>query len=375
MQNLPKSKSRKPVSLVTGVAGFIGSHVAAELITRGHEVLGLDNLATGFMENVPLGSKFIAGSIVDPELVSNIFQKHRIDFVFHLAAYAAEGFSHFVRGHIYRHNILGSANLINAAAQSGRVRCFVFTSSAAVYGGQPGPWSEESVPRPIDPYGISKHAIELDLQCAFAMFGLPSIIFRPHNVYGPGQNLCDPHRNVIGIFVKGILEGRSLPIFGDGSQTRAFTYIADVAPVIAGAVDNATLYNGVFNIGSDRPYPILELARKVGRAMDVKPYLTFLPARREATHTHCSHERLQNLLPDLPRPVELDGGLKEMVAWAKRVGLRHLPPPPPIEVAAHLPKYWRAAAAVTSVNPARKISAIHCSTEDKPPSLRRVRIS
>jgi UDP-glucose 4-epimerase len=262
-----------------------------------------------------------------------------------------------VRSHTYHHNVLGSAHLINAAAQSGTVRCFVFTSSVAVYGDQPGPWSEDTAPNPLDPYGISKHAIELDLRSAFAMFGLPYIIFRPHNVYGEGQNLADPHRNVIGIFMRHILEGKELPIFGDGSQTRAFTYIADIAPSIAASVDHPNLCNGVFNIGSDRSCAVLDLARKVGEAMGVQPRLKFLPARPEAAQTYPVHARLRKHFGSFPPTVELEIGLRKMAAWARRIGVRHAPCSPPVEAGAHLPEYWRAAEA-PALDPAEEMNGV-----------------
>src|SRR5947207_10978733 len=154
--------------LVTGAAGFIGSHVAEQLLARGHEVVGLDDLSGGFADNVPKGAVFYEGSVLDTALVPRIFAEHRMTHVFHLAAYAAEGLSHFIRRFNYTNNVVGSMNLINAAVRH-EVECFVFTSSIAVYGALEPPMREEQAPRPEDPYGIAKYAVELDLAAAEKM--------------------------------------------------------------------------------------------------------------------------------------------------------------------------------------------------------------
>src|SRR5213078_1607498 len=178
-------------ALVTGGAGFIGAHVARHLLDSGHDVVVLDDLSGGFEANVPAGAAFADGSVTDAELVDDLFRTHEFAHVFHLAAYAAEGLSHFIRRFNYTNNLLGSVNLINTAVLKG-CDCFIFTSSIAVYGANQLPMTEETSPRPEDPYGISKFAVELDLQAAHDMFGLDFIVFRPHNVYGERQNISDP---------------------------------------------------------------------------------------------------------------------------------------------------------------------------------------
>jgi UDP-glucose 4-epimerase len=192
-------------SLVTGGAGFIGAHVTNELIEIGQNVIVLDDLSGGFKENVNPKANFIQGSITDYELIKNIFRENNIDYVFHLAAYAAEGLSHFIRKFNYENNLIGSINLINESIKS-KVKCFVFTSSIAVYGASQVPMTEETTPIPEDPYGIAKYAVEMDLRTAHEMFGLNYIIFRPHNVYGEFQNIGDRYRNVIGIFMKQLMQ-------------------------------------------------------------------------------------------------------------------------------------------------------------------------
>ena len=145
--------------------------------------------------------EFLKGSIRDPGFVATIWKDRKFDYVYHLAAYAAEGLSHFIRRYNYETNLVGSINLINQSV-IGEVKCFVFTSSIAVYGPGQTPMTEAMVPRPEDPYGISKYAVELDLEAAHKMFGLNYVVFRPHNVYGEHQNIADKYRNVIGIFMK-----------------------------------------------------------------------------------------------------------------------------------------------------------------------------
>ena len=185
-------------SLVTGGAGFIGSHVARHLLELEHQVIVLDDLSGGFKENIPKGAIFIEGSITDTQLIETIFTKYKFDYVYHLAAYAAEGLSHFIRKYNYENNLIGSINLINASVNHD-IKCFIFTSSIAVYGTQELPLKETQKPQPEDPYGIAKYAVEQDLENAHQLFGLDYIIFRPHNVYGSGQNIGDKYRNVIGL--------------------------------------------------------------------------------------------------------------------------------------------------------------------------------
>jgi UDP-glucose 4-epimerase len=335
--------------LVTGGAGFIGSHVAECLVKAGYRVVVLDDLSGGFVENVPAGAEFVKGSVQDAALVESLFAKEKFEYVFHLAAYAAEGLSHFIRNFNYSNNLVGSVNLVNAAVNAGSVKCFVFTSSIAVYGRNQTPMVEELVPQPEDPYGISKYAMELDLRAAREMFGLNYVIFRPHNVYGERQNIGDPYRNVIGIFMRQILTKQPLTIFGDGEQVRAFSYIDDVAPVIAASIERPETWNQVYNIGADKPWTVNELATAVCKAMG-KPAseIRHLDARNEVVTAYSSHEKVKRVFGDLVRNVPLDEGIGKMAKWA--LSLQDIPEPKRfshIEVLKNLPPSWAALGTTT----------------------------
>jgi UDP-glucose 4-epimerase len=327
--------------LLTGIAGFIGSHVGRHLVDMGYEVIGLDDLSGGFRDNAPKGAELIEGSVTDVALINELFAKHRFDYVFHLAAYAAEGLSHFIRRFNYENNLIGSINLINAAVNAGTVKLFVFTSSIAVYGRNQLPMTEDTVPLPEDPYGISKYAVEQDLHAAHEMFGLNYTIFRPHNVYGEGQNIGDPYRNVVGIFLNQIMQGKPLTVFGDGLQTRAFSYIDDVAKPIAAAIQRPAAVNEVFNVGADKPYTVLHLAQVVGKAMGLKAAVQHLPARNEVMHAYSAHAKVDKVFGDLLTHVDLEEGIARMSDWAKKVGPRQGKPFGKVEIEKNMPESWR----------------------------------
>ena len=325
--------------LVTGGGGFIGSHVAAALVARRHAVTVLDDLSGGYEQNVPAGATFVRGSVTDSGLIDRLFDAHRFEYVFHLAAYAAEGLSHFIRRFNYTNNVIGSVNVINAAVNTG-VKGLVFTSSIAVYGASPElPMTEATPAHPEDPYGVAKLAVEQDLAAARAMFGLDYMIFRPHNVYGPNQNIADRYRNVVGIFMNQILRNEPMTIFGDGTQTRAFSYIDDVAPLMAEAVDYPGAWNRVFNVGADQPCSLNDLAAAVAAALGVEPRVRHLPARAEVVHAYSSHEHVRSVFGERSQ-TSLTDGLRRMAAWVREHGARSSGRFEAIEVRKNLPPVW-----------------------------------
>ncbi len=327
--------------LVTGAAGFVGSHVCDHLVNNGYDVVAVDDLSGGFEDNVNSKALFVNGSINNVDLINGLFKEHQFTYVFHLAAYAAEGLSHFIRRFNYTNNLIGSINLINASINAGTVKCFVFTSSIAVYGKNQLPMKEESTPQPEDPYGISKFAVEQDLKSAHEMFDMNYIIFRPHNVYGERQNIGDPYRNVVGIFMNQIMQGKKLTIFGDGMQTRAFSHIDDVAPIIAKSIEIQEAYNEVFNIGADTPYTVKELATLVCDAFGVKEQIEALDARNEVVHAYSSHDKVHKFFGHMIKNITLKEGIDRMVEDAKAKGPRQGEKFKNIEVEKNMPPAWK----------------------------------
>ncbi len=326
------------VSLVTGGAGFIGSHVADELLKLGHQVVVLDDLSGGYADNVPPGAQFVKGSILDHELIDHLFGEHHFNYVYHLAAYAAEGLSHFIKRYNYENNLIGSINLINAAINFG-VKCFVFTSSIAVYGAGQAPMREDMTPVPEDPYGIAKLAVEGELRVSHEMFGLDYVIFRPHNVYGERQNIADRYRNVVGIFMNQLLKGEAMSIFGDGSQQRAFTHIRDVAPIIAASVNYPDAMCQVYNFGADTPYTVNELARSVAKAMGKECRVNHLEARNEVKIAFSDHSKAESVFGK-HQTTTLEEGIQTMAKWVTAHGARQSNIFGNIEITKGLPPSW-----------------------------------
>ncbi len=331
--------------LVTGGAGFLGAHLVRALLQdhrcQDFPVVVLDDLSGGFRENLPISGRveFREGSVTDHRLVEDLFRTYSFRFVFHLAAYAAEGLSHFIRRFNYTNNLLGSINLINSAVLH-RTQHFVFTSSIAVYGSAQVPMRESTVPQPEDPYGIAKLAVESDLRAAHEQFGLNYTIFRPHNVYGEFQNLGDRYRNVVGIFMNRILQGQPLPVFGDGLQQRAFSYVGDLMQPLISAPFVTASHNQIFNVGASEPASILQLAEVIGEEFGVNPRLEFLPARNEVKLAWADHTRSDEVF-GLAAPTSLRQGVHLMAEWARSVGARTSRFFGEIEIPRGLPPSWQ----------------------------------
>jgi len=328
----------KTAALVTGGAGFIGSHVVDELLKLGYKVVVLDDLSGGFKENVNKKAILVKGSVCDHNLVNRLFSKYKFEYVYHLAAYAAENLSNFIKRFNYTNNLIGSINLINASINYD-VKCFVFTSSIAVYGHNQTPMTEDLIPMPADSYGIAKYAVEQELKKCHKFFGLNFIIFRPHNVYGERQNMGDKYRNVLGIFMNQALEGKPMTVFGDGEQTRAFTYIGDIAPIIAKSPLEKKAYNQVFNIGADKPYTVNQIAEYVSKAMGIDKKIEHLDERHEVVHAFSKHDKLKSVFGEYSG-TDLKEGIRRMVDWAKKQGVKNSKKFEGIEVMKNMPSSW-----------------------------------
>ena len=333
-----------PKSLVTGGAGFMGSHLAEHLLRMGHDVVVLDDLSGGFSENVPSGAAFVEGSILDHALINRLFDRHEFDYVYHLAAYAAEGLSHFIKRFNYNNNLIGSVNLINASLNHS-VKRFVFTSSIAVYGAGQSPMSEDMIPVPEDSYGIAKLAVEQELRVSHEMFGLDYVVFRPHNVYGERQNIGDRYRNVVGIFMNQLLRGEPMTIFGDGTQERAFTHIDDVAPIIARSGELPAARNQVFNVGADLPYTVNELAEVVAHEMGCACKVNYLDPRNEVKIAFSDHSKAERAFGAREK-TSLREGIAKMAAWVREHGARESNVFEGVEVLKNMPRSWAKVAAV-----------------------------
>lgn len=323
--------------LVTGGAGFLGSWLVDELVNRGHNVISVDNLSGGFLRNVNKKCKFVRMDLrkeKTQEIVDGV------GVIYHLAAYAAEGQSVFSPIQINDINIT-PMNRLMVAAVNNNVEKFVFTSSMAVYGDQKPPFSEEMPRKPVDPYGCGKTYCERMLEIFGEVYNLRYTILRPYNVYGPGQNITDPYRNVLGIWMNRIMRGKPPIIYGDGEQTRAFSYIEDVTPAIA----NAGLYkkadNKIINVGSNEIVTINQACQIVLKAMNskLKPiYEEERPA--EVKHAYCTVEKSVKLL-DYKTSHTLEEGIKKMAEWAKKIGPQKPTYALPLEITRRVPKVWR----------------------------------
>lgn len=282
--------------LITGCAGLLGSHFSKYLLDNGVSVVGIDNLSGGYLDFVDPRLDFCEMDLNDVEFLDEIFESKNIDYVFHFAAYAAEGLSHWIRNFNYTNNVLSSVNLINCCVKYD-VKKIVFTSSMAVYGSQSPPFTEDMKPSPEDPYGIGKYAVEQDLKAAADHFGLRYSIVRPHNVIGVNQNIWDRYRNVIGIWIRKILDGEDITVFGDGMQTRAFSDIKYYMEPFYKLMSEGD--GEIFNIGADEEITILEAAkivRDIGKGYGYNSEVVHLEPRNEVKFAYCDQTKAKDIL-------------------------------------------------------------------------------
>jgi UDP-glucose 4-epimerase len=301
--------------LITGVAGLLGSQLA-DWIIKHHpeaEVIGIDNLSGGYRDHIHPRVHFYELDVSSPEL-EPIFLKHQLQYVYHFAAYAAEGLSPFIRKYNYQSNLVCTANVVNCCIQY-EVKRFVFTSSIAVYGHGQAPFQESDQPAPIDPYGIAKYACELDIQVAGEQHGLDWCILRPHNVYGPKQNIWDSYRNVLGIWMYQYLNDEPMVIFGDGEQSRAFSYIEDCLEPLWHAATSTDASQQIINLGGTKSYRINE-ACAIMREIVGKAAVSYQQARHEVKAAHPCSEKSKELLGYMDS-TPLEEGLQRMWAWAQ----------------------------------------------------------
>lgn len=295
--------------LVTGCAGLIGSNFCKWLGDKA-EIIGVDDLSGGV--DVPPNITFVQANLTEPEDQKRVAACFPVDYVFHFAAYAAEGLSPFIRQYNYKNNLVATAFLVSESIRH-NVKRFVFTSSMAVYGSSPTPFDESMRPNPVDPYGIAKWACELDLKVAADQHGLSYCILRPHNVYGPGQNVWDPYRNVLGIWMFQALSKKPMTIYGDGTQKRAFSYIDDMLPCIWQAAVNPKAHCETINIGSATETELNDAVQLVAHVTDHTEW-QYLESRHEVRDAWCTTQKSIDIL-GYQDTVGLEEGLKRMWAW------------------------------------------------------------
>jgi len=245
--------------LITGVAGLLGSRLSDWIIENKPEVqiVGIDDLSGGYIENVNSKVELWQMNLVNGN-ISECFERHQFDYVYHMAAYAAEGLSPFIRSYNYQNNLVATSRIINECIKHD-VKRLVFTSTMAVYGhGNGDIFDEKQVPCPVDPYGIAKYACEMDIKVAGEQHGLDWCIIRPHNVYGVKQNIWDKYRNVLGIWMYQYMNGEPMSIFGDGEQKRAFSFIDDCLEPLWKSSQEENCSKEIINLGGTRHYTINE---------------------------------------------------------------------------------------------------------------------
>lgn len=303
----------------------MGSHLVDYLLKEGQDVYGLDDLSGGFLRNVNKNCQFTKLDLRDKEAVRIYIEKTKPEIIFHLAADATEGRSQFTPLNCTERTYLATLYLLVPAIKNG-MKKFVFTSSMSVYGAQKPPFSEEMERKPEDIYGIAKSSSESAIEILAKVHKFAYTIIRPHNVYGPRQNLQDPYRNVIGIFINSILNNKNFYIYGDGNQKRAFTYIDDFTPYLAKAGSSYLCDSEIINIGPEKEYSINEMAECVLETFfkkgDIPDHLKpkYLPPRpQEVKEAYCTQEKAERLLKYNPK-VSLEEGVRRTVQWAKKIG-------------------------------------------------------
>jgi UDP-glucose 4-epimerase len=305
---------------ISGVAGFLGSHLADAFLAEGHSVVGNDNMIGGYMDNVPEGVEFLQYDCNDfPRLKE---QMQGADIVYHCAATAYEGLSVF-SPHMITQNIVTASTGVISAAIANNVKRFVMCSSMARYGTNRVPFTEDMIPNPQDPYGIGKYASELLLRNLAETHGMEWVVAVPHNIVGPRQKYDDPYRNVASIFINLMLLGRQPYIYGDGNQMRCFSFVSDdVQPLMQMAFDPHCA-GEVINIGPDDEFiTINELAATIARLLDFDLDINYTKGRpQEVLLANCSADKARRLLGYNPA-IKLEDGLKDMIEWIRERGAR-----------------------------------------------------
>ncbi len=326
--------------LITGVAGFMGSHLADTFIAKGYNVTGIDNLIGGYEENIPSGVEYYNVDLDDLESIKPLFKG--IDLVVHAACTAYEGLSVFSPSLVVRNTMQITTNIMSACVNA-RVKKIVHLSSMARYGTQDTvPFLESMMPKPQDPYGIAKYAAELMIKNISETHGIKHVILVPHNIIGPRQKYNDPYRNVASIMINRMLQGSQPIIYGNGEQKRCFSFIQDVIDPLMIACETDVAHGRIINIGPDEEFiTINELAKKLSIILDFKLNPIYMTGRpQEVFYANCSADLAREIL-NYKTTTTLESGLTELVNWIKLKGVRKFEYHLPIEfITDQTPKTW-----------------------------------
>jgi UDP-glucose 4-epimerase len=326
--------------LVTGIAGFMGSHLADAFIKRGDHVIGIDNFIGGYSENVPVEAEFYNADLGNFDDIEPLFKG--VDLVVHTACTAYEGLSVFSPSLVTRNTSHITTTVLSAAIKH-KVKKFVHMSSMARYGTQDiVPFTEDMTPKPQDPYGIAKYAAELLIKNLCETHGMKYAILVPHNIIGPRQKYDDPFRNVASIMINRMLQGKQPIIYGDGQQMRCFSFMQDVIDPLLKACDTDVVDGQVTNIGPDEEFVTIEqLAQKIAKILDFDLDPIYMPGRpQEVKHANCSADKARRLL-GYKTSTTLEEGLTELAEWIKTKGAKPFNYHLPIEfVTEKTPKTW-----------------------------------
>jgi UDP-glucose 4-epimerase len=303
--------------LITGVAGLLGSRLSDWIIENKPDVqiIGIDDLSGGYIENVNSKVELWQMNLVNGN-ISECFERHQFDYVYHMAAYAAEGLSPFIRSYNYQNNLVATSRVINECIKHD-IKRLVFTSTMAVYGHGTGEiFDEIQVPCPVDPYGIAKYACEMDIKVAGGQHGLDWCIIRPHNVYGVKQNVWDKYRNVLGIWMYQYMNNEPMTIFGDGEQKRAFSFIDDCLEPLWKASQQENCSKEIINLGGTRHYTINE-ANETLKEVIKDGQTVYKEQRHEVKIAVPTWQKSVDLLGYEDKTTLYDG-LSQMWEWVKK---------------------------------------------------------
>ncbi len=324
---------------ITGIAGFLGSHLAKRLIDLGHEVSGNDSMIQGELDNLPKNINFHKIDCCNYDEMSRNLKG--IDIVYHCAATAHEGLSVFSPNFITKNIYQASISVITASIIN-KVKRFVFCSSMARYGNQKSPFTEDMAPKPEDPYGIAKVAVEDTLKLLCEVHSMDYNIAVPHNIVGPNQKYDDPFRNVMSIFINRNLQNKPSIIYGDGNQTRCFSYIDDVIFCLEKLALEKKISKEIINIGPDEEtITINELSKLISNETGYNGEPIYVPGRpQEVKEASCSSNKARKLL-DYKTKTSLKESVKLTADYIRSKGTRNFIYNLPVEIRSDItPETW-----------------------------------